>query len=511
MRTLLWVLTICPYWALGQAGWSLSLDPVSSKVLVTDAVEMPTGDFAVAVVAPRATGEPGSPPTSSWVAFISPSGTMGNMDLIPMEQDWSLYVSDLEQRPGGDLLTVGSARHEATSSSNMVLVHAQGSLGAFTPILSQQFGDTLHLWDLSSTLGQDGLLYLTGSLQPTGALTPSRLLLLRADPDTGVINYRIAGEGGGFRVGRCILPADSSVLVPMFGSLEEGPLGYSTINRFNMNFDFLDGFPLTSMSGTGMTGPVDSVIHDVMFSTKLSGDTLLVSGRFGTIFPMGMRAAMVRLAPDGTYAGLFLPRSQYTHDFVGARQSHDMTPEGKVVFAMVENFFTGPPDPVLGTWPSRIHVYRLDTLLNVECEYIVDGFETNTYYFLTRIKATSDGGLLLMGSSRNLGTMEEPQGWIMKLGPEQCLPLAVEEVAMMHGINVFPNPGTDGFTLVLNGPPVQGARMELLDTMGQVVRQGKLDQSVMDVATDGLAPGMYLYRVTDRLGHVLGSGRWVKQ
>jgi hypothetical protein len=330
--------------------------------------------------------------------------------------------------------------------------------------------------------------------------------------EEGVLNSAVYGTGSVIRVGCDAVPGiDGSILVSMDGSIPESPFGIASILRFSSDLEYLDGFPLTSLGGTGSVHPHDSIVRNDLHMTALAADTLIVSGRFGNTFPDGLRTALVRLAPDGSFAGTFLPRSDYPHDFVGTRQGHEMNTDGKIVFAMVENFFPGPPTPELGTAPSRIHVYRLDTLLNVECEHIVDGFVDNAYYYLTRIKAASDGGVLLMGSRRDLNTMGQPQGWLMKLGPDQCTPLGVEEQAQLQRVEVFPNPGSDGFTLLLNGPAVHGARLELFDALGARVRSEAMNTNTIQVNTQDLASGLYVYRVTGRDGRVLGSGRWVRE
>ena len=176
---------------------------------------------------------------------------------------------------------------------------------------------------------------------------------------------------------------------------------------------------------------------------------------------------------------------------------------------MTENYFPGPPNPEVGTQPSRIRLYRMDTLLNVECEFLVDGFEDNAYYYLTRVKATADGGALLIGARRDLLTMEQPRGWIMKLGPDQCY-TGIDEHERTKA-TVYPNPGHGTFNVVLNGPIVVGGRLDLFDAVGGHVHSIGINGGWASVDTSMLATGLYVYRITDGMGHVLASGRWVKE
>ncbi len=287
-----------------------------------------------------------------------------------------------------------------------------------------------------------------------------------------------------------------------------GPEGLAKYIRFNDNFEVVDGFGMTSLSGSGELIVPDSVLVDCMYMTLLSGDTIISSGRFNSI-SSGMRTALVRFAPDGTYAGTYLPRGDFFQDGPAGIQGHDLTYDGKLIFAMIENFFPGPPNYEMGTAPSRVRVYRLDTLLNVECEFLLDGFEDNAYYYLTRIKATSDGGAVLMGSRRDLNTMEQPRGWIMKLGPDQCY-TGLEEQSVYGESQVYPNPGSDGFTLLLNGPVLRRGRLLLYDAQGRSLAEYPIEHSVATVDARHLSSGMYLYRVLDQAGVPVVAGRWIK-
>lgn len=495
---------------MGQTGWSLTFGPAPEKLLVSDAVEMPSGEIYFTMAAFGSTTSPDYMPSRSWIGTTNVAGTIQEISQIEVDTGRSFYATDIVYMPSGELVTVGFGWQQDPPSDFQVLVHTVHSLDSCVLSAAQNYVDSLRISYLNTSLDQEGKLFITGSLAQVGFITSSRMLLVRAAPQDGILASTILTNNGGMCIGRFALPStDSLMRVSMDGNISGAPWGYTNFHRFNLDLEHVDGFALTSVGGSSST--TDSVLHDCLYMTPLAGDTFIVSGRFGNIFPDGMRAALVRLAPDGTYAGMFLPRSNYVHDYIGQRQGHDMTPDDKVVFAMVENFTTGPPDPELGTAPSRIHVYRLDTLLNVECDYIVDGFPDNAYYYLSRIEATADGGVLLMGSRRDLNTMAMPRGWLMKLGPDQCNPVSITEREQMQAVEVFPNPGTDHFTLVLNGPLVSGAYLEVADLLGNRVLHIPLYQSVLQVDAGRLAAGMYVYRVVGREGRTLGQGKWVKR
>ncbi|MDX9750121.1 MAG: T9SS type A sorting domain-containing protein [Flavobacteriales bacterium] len=495
----------------GQDGWSVTYEAGPRKRTVMDLVERPAGDLLVATLT-DGSSIPAGPPFVSTIRQVSAQGVLGAEHEVLMGSDWSVLMTDLEQFPGGEVVSVAAARYQPTMSDHQVLVHAIADGGSLSLLLQHGIDESMGgIWHLSARAYLDDGLLISGSLWAPGSPVPNLFLLLRTELQGELTTAVVHGTALGFRVGRhAFLAADGTVRASMNGSIPEGPFASASILRFAPDLTYLDGFAITALSGSGGVHPLDSIIRDDLYMTPLAGDTLVVSGRFGDL-TQGMRAALVRLAPDGSFAGTFLPRSEFEHDLVAYRQGHDMTPDGQILFATFENFYPGPPDPELSTVPSRIRVHRLDTLLNPQCEYLVDGFSDNAYYYLTRIKATSDGGVLLMGSRRDLNTMGPPQGWLMKLDPAECMPLGVEEGRFAHGVEVFPNPGRDGFTVVVNGPALHGARLELFDAMGAHVRSAAMPTNTARVDAHDLASGLYVYRITGRDGRLLGSGRWVRE
>lgn len=507
------LLLALPIGVTGQSSWAVTFEPVPEKLRVNDAVELPSGEVKVTMTAYGSIFDNNALPTRSWIGAISPSGIVQALTQVEIGPGRSIVMSDMYSLPSGELAVVSSAWLQNPTSDFQILVHTLEDQDVLELSIVKDLGDTLRTWDVNSGLDHEGNLFILGSLISGPGPLPNRLLLLRASPQDSILASRVHGFSTSLKVGRHAMPSgDSLMRVSMDGNLPGSPFGTESFHRFTPQLEHIDAFPLTSLSGTGAVMPIDSLMKDCLYMTGLAGDTFLLSGRFGNLEPeKPMRAALVRLAPDGSYQGTFLPVSGYDDDYIAFRQGHDLTPDGKVVFAMLENFFQGPPDVDLGPFPSRIHLYRLDTLLNVECEYIVDGFADNAYYFLTRIKATSDGGVLLMGSRRDLNTMAMPRGWIMKLDASQCNPVGVEELEAQRTVEAFPNPGSDGFTLVLNGPAAYHARVVLFDPLGNQVLESPMAGNSAQLETRNLAAGLYLYRITSREGRLLGSGRWIKQ
>ncbi len=177
---------------------------------------------------------------------------------------------------------------------------------------------------------------------------------------------------------------------------------------------------------------------------------------------------------------------------------------------MHENAQLGPPSLFSVFEPNRIHVYKLDTSLNVLCEHILDGFAENAYYYLNRIKATDDGGFLLLGGRRDFN---DPSGyfaaWAQKFGPDDCV-VGIDEQPVQERANVFPNPGREGFTLLLNGEAIAG-NVLLHDARGSLVGVTTMRQGQARIDANQLPSGLYLFRVQDTRGATVATGRWVKE
>ncbi len=85
----------------------------------------------------------------------------------------------------------------------------------------------------------------------------------------------------------------------------------------------------------------------------------------------------------------------------------------------------------------------------------------------------------------------------------ECLSLITAkpdaQAAAPLSVQVFPNPNHGDFTIDFSSPQKQAVGMKLHNLQGQVVWEGQLNvgKTSLDVATDGLASGLYLLQMTD--------------
>ena len=77
-------------------------------------------------------------------------------------------------------------------------------------------------------------------------------------------------------------------------------------------------------------------------------------------------------------------------------------------------------------------------------------------------------------------------------------------------LTIMPNPGTDGFSLMLNGESRNGS-LFVLDAFGRNVGNVPIRQGQARFDAQGLAPGVYVYRANDADGRLRATGRWVKE
>lgn len=161
-----------------------------------------------------------------------------------------------------------------------------------------------------------------------------------------------------------------------------------------------------------------------------------------------------------------------------------------------------------GTVPSQVELFRMDTALNVLGRYLFDGFETNTYYFPSFVKATPDGGVLVGGSMVDLNELGgQPQGWVAKFGPDDFVGVGERSAPMFM---LFPNPGAQGFNIAL-GEPLPNGRIELHDMQGRLVLTQRFCGINGFVSANGLSPGLYAVTLRDAKGELLHQQRWAKE
>lgn len=491
-----------------QIDWVISIPIIGGNAQVQDAQILNTGETIALVTIHDSNDTNLVTDAASWIARISPNGTLlstGKMDTPGRYTQVKALVKGGIQHPYTILATTWDSITLLERSVGQFQMTATGQLGDYTehPVLD----GTHQVFFNDAALDADSAWFLAGATKVGGGPnTFNRVFLMRFTQDGTLLDQRVLDSSGGYTFSSHAAQSDSLMMVSVFGGTF-GMNGIAKYLRFNTNLDYVGGFPGLPVSGSGNPTAVDSIPYDGQSMTVLPSGSILISAKFGTLD--WARFATIRANGNGDLESTFLPLPEVPFEYCALHESHDSYPNGTIVTAVLQN--ANIYNFQVGTIPSRIHIYKLDTMLNVLCDQVaVDGAEDGSYYMLNRVKATPDGGTLLMGSKMNVNTQSLPQPWIMKIAPWDCQS-GIGEHEPANTANVWPNPGSTGFTAFVNGPVVSKGTLQLYNAQGQLAASTEVLQSTATMDASGLAPGVYLYRITDGNGVLRASGRWVKE
>lgn len=305
--------------------------------------------------------------------------------------------------------------------------------------------------------------------------------------------------------------ADGSWIMGSFGAPNQPGYDASFVSyvKFDADLNYAGGFSGPRIDGTDAIANFQNTLNDQHKLMLLASGNMIVGGRLGSL-SSGFKGAIQRMTANGNWLGSIILDTPSHHDHPAILGNLAPTADGNLLFAMVANFESGPPSPFLPEEPSKVHIYKLDTALNVLCTNVIDGFVENAYYFVDRIIATLDGGYLLVGSRVDLSDPEQPWvGWARKFGPDDCF-TGMEVEAGAPLVIVAPNPGSDELRITLNGPDRQ-AVAALVDLNGRIIATESLRFGQARFATHSLAAGVYAYTIADGAGGRIACGRWLKE
>jgi PKD repeat protein len=80
-----------------------------------------------------------------------------------------------------------------------------------------------------------------------------------------------------------------------------------------------------------------------------------------------------------------------------------------------------------------------------------------------------------------------------------AITLAIDELAGVENINVYPNPATESFVVVFDNQNNQAVTIEMIDQMGRVIQSNTIEQSGVQVSefnTMNVSNGMYSIRIS---------------
>ena len=122
---------------------------------------------------------------------------------------------------------------------------------------------------------------------------------------------------------------------------------------------------------------------------------------------------------------------------------------------------------------------------------------TGGYKAVRGIKATQDGGLLVVASSLDNGFSGFKDVWLIKFHPKGLINLTNIETGEKETIKVYPNPAKDFVYVDIEATNFKKGEIELFDMQGKLVKKAKLSAKHRNrVDVSNLNGGAYTYNVS---------------
>ncbi len=129
------------------------------------------------------------------------------------------------------------------------------------------------------------------------------------------------------------------------------------------------------------------------------------------------------------------------------------------------------------------------------------------------MKATTDGGVILVGSQGKYRNYSLPLGrgaWMKKFDANGNSVGIQETNKKSWEITVFPNPSQGDFKIEINGN-AQKINLKLFDMQGRKVKAfNNLISGMNHINMYDLSQGIYIWKL-EKEGKIIGSGKWVKK
>lgn len=176
-----------------------------------------------------------------------------------------------------------------------------------------------------------------------------------------------------------------------------------------------------------------------------------------------------------------------TVDYPAVRDSFDFRTTDSI-------FFTGTHNMISWFWPQEPS-FIMAGMLNRELQpQYVRYYGGDAYYMARNMVCTSDGGFVIAATRYDYLTQNyENDVFFLKLNPEgQIVGTSKPDVCPESIFNLYPNPASEAFTLLLAPPK---AEMQLFSLQGQTVHTQTLTRGENRITCQSLKPGTYLCKV----------------
>lgn len=275
-----------------------------------------------------------------------------------------------------------------------------------------------------------------------------------------------------------------------------GPIGPYKVLRFDHDFNYLGGFALPDVNGVSPVLGQDSIPEPTDMIVLPNGKVVVSADFWDTWGPDYLIPCVIIYAADGT-----MERIRYaTYTEQSRTVPRGLTDLGDGTFSW--GYLEGLEYDV----GNKTHVLVLDTAMDIRSEVVYDGLSQGIHAFPYEVLPAYAGGFYLCGYMHYVGVYTL-HAWVAKI--DRTVGLS-DHGTSDRTTQVYPNPGV-GFTAYYSGAVGTARTVGLYDVQGHLVVESSMFMNRANIDGTALASGIYLYRVTDQAGNVLGSGRWARE
>jgi len=483
-----------------QILWETTINPAEQGCAANTGLYGPNNQLYISVVELLSDTARGKLFRLDDVGAITGSRTLDYPELRP-------YSANLVGLGNADeLLVLGTARREAPSDSDSARVafyRFNADLAQLEARLVGRAGKLIGY--LEGCTGPDGNVHLVYQTDDwAGNLHQYEALKITAEGDS-IIGHRIM-EGMPYApvTSLAMHPSGATVLGSSYADW-----GFPAISGGTVSF-LTDGMQLDSTYSFSHVDPAYpepwNTPMDPVQVLPLPSGNLLISGHYWADFGANRGAVIQHTNAQAQVIDQFIADSPWATDRPAMSKAMSLAADGTLYFAQVNGWVDG--DGYFSPFPTQVQVFHLDTSLHVPGSHVVDGFADSTFFSPNFVLAAPDGGVVVGGMARDLNVPASLfRAWVVKLGPESFTTGVQTPAVPVLGL--YPNPGTNGFTLELRTTMEQG-RIEMVDAQGRLVLSQPLDGIRASIPARGLSSGLYTILVRNKAGSLLQSLRWVK-
>jgi hypothetical protein len=158
-----------------------------------------------------------------------------------------------------------------------------------------------------------------------------------------------------------------------------------------------------------------------------------------------------------------------------------------------------------GNDPSWYYITKLNENLEIQYEKYIGG---DAYYWLFSVVAAKDGGVLLAGTTSELGAPSHMKdGYFIKLDSTGCITDMPENSnVQIKEVLVYPNPGVNEIYV---RTALKKCSIKIFDTQGNCVINQAIEDHIIRLNVDVLLPAIYPYIIKQN-NKVIETGKWIK-